>query len=183
MPVISTRTTLESHSVQTLKQESRITIRPASLEDIDTLGDLWYHQRCYHEQWDELYETAISGQQKWKEYIISCLSQSNQLVLVAEDDQKKIIGYIHGSFYPWPFSPFEIYGSLNTIAISPEAQGQGTGKKLVQKLLNWFKEQKIQHISVHVDYRNEGALHLYKNTGFRSYQHRLMLNLENSAVL
>ncbi|MFX0095135.1 MAG: GNAT family N-acetyltransferase [Candidatus Hodarchaeota archaeon] len=87
------------------------------------------------------------------------------------------MGYVHGSFYPWPMSPHKYYGSLNTIAIRPEAQGQGIGTKLVHQLLAWFQAQNIQYISVHVDYRNQPALRLYEKMGFRAYQQRLMMDL------
>ncbi|MFX0092600.1 MAG: GNAT family N-acetyltransferase, partial [Candidatus Hodarchaeota archaeon] len=131
------------------------------------------------EQWDELYETAGSGQLEWKKCILSCLNQQNHCVFVAVDHLGMIVGYIHGSFHLWPFSPFKVYGSLNTVAIRPVTQGQDIGKRLVRKLLDWFKLQKIQHISVHVDYRNQVALSLYEKVGFQPYQHRLMLNLRN----
>ena len=88
-----------------------------------------------------------------------------------------IVGYVHGSYHPWPISPFQCYGSLNTIAVAEEAQGQGIGKNLIRCLLGWFQMQKVQHISLFVDFRNQIALQLYQDMGFRSYQHRLMLTL------
>ncbi|MFX0093439.1 MAG: GNAT family N-acetyltransferase [Candidatus Hodarchaeota archaeon] len=177
MSTTLTQEGLEPQASQILQQRKKIQIRVAKLEDVEVLGELWFYQRCYHEQWDGLYETTASGQQEWKEFIQSCLIEQNHCVLVAEDSCGMIVGYIHGSFYSWPFSPFEVYGSLNTIAVSPETQRQGIGKKLVKKLVSWFRKKDIQHVSVHVDFRNEGAIHLYQTVGFRSYQHRLMLEL------
>ncbi|MFX0091457.1 MAG: GNAT family N-acetyltransferase [Candidatus Hodarchaeota archaeon] len=178
MATVLTRIVPESKRQSVLYRKSQFRIRTAKSEDIGALSDLWFYQRCYHEQWDKLYETVASGQQEWQENLKSSLKQPNHIVLVAEAKLGKILGYIHGSFYAWPFSPYEVYGSVNTIAISPEMQGKGLGKKLIQNLLDWFRKQEVQHISVHVDYRNEIALHLYKSAGFRSYQHRLMLSLE-----
>ncbi|MFX0094108.1 MAG: GNAT family N-acetyltransferase [Candidatus Hodarchaeota archaeon] len=170
--------TPKTHAEQISSQLTRVIFRSACLKDVEVLGALWLYQRSYHKQWDKLYETVVSGQKEWKEYIKSCLEQPNHCILVAEDRLGRVVGYIHGSFYSWPFSPNENYGSLNTIAVWFEAQGQGVGKKLVQRLLGWFKEQNIQHISVHVDYRNRVALQLYKDIGFRFYQQRLMLDLK-----
>ncbi|MFX0065846.1 MAG: GNAT family N-acetyltransferase [Candidatus Hermodarchaeota archaeon] len=154
-----------------------IRIRPANQEDIELLSKLWLYQRQYHEQWDNVYAMIPSAQQKWEEQLKEYLSQSNHRVLIAENMLGEIVGYVHGSFHPWPMSPFQHYGSLNTISVTEEAQDQGIGKKLVKTLLEWFETHQIQYISLHVDYRNQIALKLYHNIGFRSYQQRLMLNL------
>ena len=141
------------------------------------MSELWLYHRRYHEQWDNVYFTIPAAQQKWGEQLKRYLSQSNHCVLIAENVQGKVVGYIHGSFHPWPMSPFQHYGSLNTISVAEDAQGQGIGKKLVKKLLEWFKTHQIQYISLHVDHRNQIALKLYQDIGFRPYQQRLMLNL------
>ncbi|MFX0094860.1 MAG: GNAT family N-acetyltransferase [Candidatus Hodarchaeota archaeon] len=158
---------------------SLIRIRPAKLEDLEELGKLWLYQRQYHEQWDDLYVTNTTAQKTWIEQILVAIEKPNHCILVAEKDLGEVVGYIHGSFYPWPFSPKEYYGSLNTIVIAAEFQGQGIGKKLVQILLQWFRYHHIEHISVHVDYRNQRALKLYQQVGFRAYQHHLMLDITN----
>ncbi|MFX1536605.1 MAG: GNAT family N-acetyltransferase [Promethearchaeota archaeon] len=154
-------------------------MRLARSEDAKNLGKLWFAQRTYHQQWDELYASVPKAKHDWVKQFLTWLPQKNHCVLVAEDEYGQIMGYVHGSYHSWPLSPFEYYGSLNTIAVAEEARGCGIGKKLVNKLLKWFKERKIQHISIHVDYRNRIALNLYRSVGFRSYQHRLMLNLSN----
>ncbi|MFX0065127.1 MAG: GNAT family N-acetyltransferase [Candidatus Hermodarchaeota archaeon] len=177
MSIILDRAVSESQRLYISKNRDFLQIRPANLKDIETLGVLWFYQRCYHEQWDELYASVPSAQHDWKKLIESFLDQPNHCIFIAEDIDGKIVGYIHGSFHSWPMSPYQQYGSLNTIAVTPEAQGQGIGKRLVRTLLRWFKKQNIRHISIHVDYRNQIALKLYQSVGFRPYQQRLMLNL------
>ncbi|MFX1532777.1 MAG: GNAT family N-acetyltransferase [Promethearchaeota archaeon] len=159
------------------QQRCNIQIRPANPEDIEILGDLWFYHRGHHKQWDNLYAITPSAQKEWEKQLKGYLNQSNHCVLVAEEISGKAVGYVHGSFHAWPLSPFQYYGSLNTITVAKEAQGQGIGKQLVKDLLRWFKEQQIDHISLHVDYRNRVALQLYQDVGFRPYQHRLMLDL------
>ncbi|MFX1255599.1 MAG: GNAT family N-acetyltransferase [Promethearchaeota archaeon] len=171
------RVVSESRTIHISKNRDFIQIRSAGPKDIEMLGVLWFYQRSYHEQWDELYASIPSAQHDWKKVVESYFDQPNHCILIAEDTDGKIVGYIHGSFHPWPMSPYQQYGSLNTIAVIPEAQGQGIGKKLVRALLKWFKNQNIQHISIHVDFRNRIALKLYQDVGFRPYQQRLMLNL------
>lgn len=178
MSITSSSLSFRDQSPQNSQKSCSFQIRPAKWGDIPFLGDLWVYQRYHHLQWDKLYRTTASGLEEWKKYIQLCLEQSNHLILVAEDDLEKIVGYIHGSYYPWPFSPYEVYGSLNTLVINPEVKRRGIGKKLAKLLHIWFKKEGIRHISVHVDYHNTAALALYKKMGFRSYQERLICEIE-----
>ena len=168
----------ELQSPLILQEPVPIRIRPANQEDIELLSELWLYHRQYHEQWDNVYAMTPSAQQQWGEQLKKYLKQFNHCVLIAENMLGKVVGYVHGSFHPWPVSPFQHYGSLNTISVAEKAQGQGIGKKLVKTLLKWFEKNQIQYISLHVDYRNQIALKLYHDIGFRPYQQRLMLNLE-----
>ena len=115
-----------------------------------------------------------------KEGIEKALNIPTEQIFVAEDENGKLLGYVAGGIYPWPISPFQKYGSLNTIAVTEHSRRQGIGKRLALELLSWFQSEEIQHISIHVDYRNQGALQLYKSLGFREYQKRLMLDLDNN---
>ncbi|MFX1256059.1 MAG: GNAT family N-acetyltransferase [Promethearchaeota archaeon] len=157
--------------------DSSILIRKADILDLDHLRDLWIEQRNYHYELDSLYSYREESPQKWSEQIESILHSESQCVYVAVNSQGHILGYIHGGIYPWPISPYEFYGSLNTISVTQEARGQGIGKRLIMRLLDWFKDQGIEQVSLHVDYRNHVALELYYSLGFRHYQHRLMLSL------
>ncbi|MFX1535659.1 MAG: GNAT family N-acetyltransferase [Promethearchaeota archaeon] len=156
---------------------SSILIRKADILDLDRLRDLWIEQRNYHHDLDSLYAYTEESPQKWVEQIDNMLHSKFQCVYVAVNSQGHILGYIHGGIYPWPISPYEYYGSLNTVSVTQEARGQGIGKRLIMKLLDWFKDQGIEQVSLHVDYRNQRALELYYSLGFRSYQHRLILSL------
>ncbi|MFX1255941.1 MAG: GNAT family N-acetyltransferase [Promethearchaeota archaeon] len=178
MALILTDTVQDDRSTQDIRKSPlSFQIRSANQEDIEMLSELWIYHRQHHEQWDDLYTTISSAQQKWKEQLELYLNQSNHCVLVAEDLLGNILGYVHGSFHPWPTSPFQVYGSLNSITVLEDVQGKGIGKNLIKKLLEWFKIHQIQNISLHVDFRNEIALNLYQKVGFRPYQHRLMLRL------
>lgn len=119
---------IQTQKVDETKNREKLHVRPAQVEDAENLGNLWLLQRDYHRQWDELYESLPSARYDWVDQLISWLEQKNHCVLVAEDEQGEIIGYVHGSFYPWPMSPFEYYGSLNTISVAEELRGRGVGK-------------------------------------------------------
>ncbi|MFX0095582.1 MAG: GNAT family N-acetyltransferase [Candidatus Hodarchaeota archaeon] len=164
-----------------LEQESLIfvpsfTIRKAEISDLERLTELWLDQREYHCEYDNLYEYTEEAPHLWTEQIRRALFSETQCVYVAVIEGN-IAGYIHGAIYPWPMSPYKYYGSLNTIIISARFRGQGYGRRLVKRLLNWFKEKGIKYVSLHVDYRNQTALKLYHSLGFQNYQERLMATL------
>lgn len=173
---------IQDQSPKTLDQTSKIYIRSAQIEDTEILAELWLVHRNYHKQWSELYSYIPTAQSDYVNQLIIWFHEQNHCILLAEDEYGKILGYIHGSCHPWPVSPFEHYGSLNTITVVEEARGRGIGKKLVNKILEWFKEHQIQHVSLHVDYRNDIALNLYRGVGFQHYHHRLILNLNTEFI-
>ena len=176
-----TKSVIQDQSPKTFDQSCKISIRLAQIEEVEVLGELWLAHRDYHKQWGELYSYVPTAQLDWINQLIAWLHEQNHCIFLAEDEYGNVLGYIHGSYHPWPLSPFEYYGSLNTIAVLEEARGQGIGKKLVNRILDWFKEHQIQHVSLHVDYRNDIALNLYRGVGFHLYQHRLILNLNSES--
>ncbi|MFX0064758.1 MAG: GNAT family N-acetyltransferase [Candidatus Hermodarchaeota archaeon] len=173
-PKITTH--IESHSL--LKET--VKIREAKKGDLDQLGQLWLIQRTFHQKWDELYAIIPSATDKWKKGIEKALDIPTEQIFVAEDETGKLLGYVAGGIYSWPISPFQKYGSLNTIAVAENARRQGIGKQLALRLLGWFQKEGIRHIAIYVDYRNQVALQLYKSLGFREYQKRLILDLDNN---
>ncbi|MFX1532908.1 MAG: GNAT family N-acetyltransferase [Promethearchaeota archaeon] len=182
MSIILTKSVIQDQSSKILDQTSKIYIRLAQIEDTEILAELWLVHRDYHKQWSELYSYIPTAQSSWVNQLITWFNEKNHCILLAEDEYGNVLGYIHGSYHPWPVSPFEHYGSLNTITVVEEARGRGIGKKLVIRLLSWFKEHQIQHVSLHVDYHNDIALNLYRSVGFQLYQHRMILNLNSKSI-
>jgi len=56
--------------------------------------------------------------------------------------------------------------TLMNIAISPEKQGQGAGKLLLQFLLDFSRENAEQEVWLEVRASNQSAIHLYQKLGF-----------------
>ncbi|MBD3228773.1 MAG: GNAT family N-acetyltransferase [Candidatus Lokiarchaeota archaeon] len=87
------------------------------------------------------------------------------LFLVAEKpSSKKIIGFIMVSLT----KRFEdrITGLIYAIAINPDFQGHGIGKKLINAVLERLKRRKVPSLYLHVKESNEQAIFFYENLGF-----------------
>jgi ribosomal protein S18 acetylase RimI-like enzyme len=74
--------------------------------------------------------------------------------------RRKVVGYaICGAS--------EGRGFVQRLAVLPEAQGQGIGKRLLLDGLHWLRGLNANHIVVNTQVGNEAALALYRKVGFR----------------
>lgn len=167
---------------ESFESGSSFLIRHARLSDLKSLIELWIEQRQYHFSIDSLYTYNSESIQIWSKYIRKALNSNNQCVFVATSREGCILGYIDGAIYPWPLSPYKKYGSVNTISVTKAVWSQGVGTRLIEKLMSWFKEQNVNYVSLHVDFRNHRALKLYYSLGFRPYQQRLISYLRTKEI-
>lgn len=55
---------------------------------------------------------------------------------------------------------------LLTIAVHPDAQGRGLGKKMLQQVIDCAEQQQAEQVFLEVRESNAGAIALYENNGF-----------------
>ena len=68
-----------------------------------------------------------------------------------------------------------VYGHLDPeddkvwlgLAVTEKRQGQGFGKKMMQELMNFAEDHRLEKIHLSVDNDNAPAIHLYKKFGFQ----------------
>jgi ribosomal protein S18 acetylase RimI-like enzyme len=58
-------------------------------------------------------------------------------------------------------------GFVQRLAVAPEAQGRGVGKRLLLDGLAWLREAGAYQVAVNTQIGNDAALHLYLSVGFR----------------
>ena len=93
--------------------------------------------------------------------------------MVAESNGK-IIGYFAAKIEkPSPiFSPKRI-GKISRAFVLEEYRRLGIGKKAVKEILKWFKKNKIKHVEVTVDARNEIGVRFWQSLGFKEFMKRM----------
>ncbi|MEZ5271686.1 MAG: GNAT family N-acetyltransferase [Ilumatobacteraceae bacterium] len=64
-------------------------------------------------------------------------------------------------------------GFLQRLAVHPDAQGCGAGRRLVADSLHWLARWRVQRVLVNTPTDNERALALYLDTGFHRLPERL----------
>lgn len=116
------------------------------------LGDYIYIKKIWKETGLEQTETesldALAKQLAW----------DSELVLIAEDDGKAvgvIVGTIDGS-----------RGYFYRLAVDPQYQGKGFGRKLVEALEKRFIQKGVSRIFIMVNQENTKVLPFYNALGY-----------------
>jgi len=59
------------------------------------------------------------------------------------------------------------WGVIRTLAVDPDCHHQGIGTKLMEAVMQWFRDQRCEYIEVGTDQNNIAAIRLYEAAGFR----------------
>ena len=59
------------------------------------------------------------------------------------------------------------WGVLRSLAVDPDFHHQGIGTKLIERAMQWFREQRCEYIEVPTDQNNIAAIRAYEAAGFR----------------
>ncbi len=142
-------------------------IREAKLSDTEAIA------RVYVDSWKSTYKNIIPDSflermtyEKRIPQWINNISRANNYVYVAETNDGEIVGVADGG--KRETNQFENSGDLTSIYISKEYQGQGIGKKLVERLFSKFKELGYQRIFVEVLDDNKSKF-FYEKMGAEFY--------------
>ncbi|MEO5684232.1 MAG: N-acetyltransferase [Chitinophagaceae bacterium] len=101
-----------------------------------------------------------------KNFMDRAASAGIQLLIDNPDNTAEIVAEIH-CYHPLPQIFKSVFSEL-TIAVHPNFQGQGLGKKIFTYLLQWITVQRpdILRIELFTQESNEKAIALYKKIGF-----------------
>jgi ribosomal protein S18 acetylase RimI-like enzyme len=64
------------------------------------------------------------------------------------------------------YSPPGPYGRILSVAVAPEARGQGLSKELVARALAWLRTAEVQYVKLEVRPDNLPAVKTYRGLGF-----------------
>jgi ribosomal protein S18 acetylase RimI-like enzyme len=87
---------------------------------------------------------------------------------VCENDKKEIVGM---SFVVPHGNPTEIYDAkwcyIRFVSVAPEYTGQGIGRQLTEKCIQFARDSKEQTIALHTSEMMNNARHIYERLGFK----------------
>lgn len=94
------------------------------------------------------------------------LTYKDHKIIVVEDDNNKVVGYVHGQIYELLY--FDRMINILGIVVDKKYRGKGYGKRLMEKIEEWAKENKCNGIRL-ISNANRKEAHLfYDKIGYKS---------------
>lgn len=110
------------------------------------------------------YRDKEAMEQKQLDIAKEALNSNTSNIFVAVEDGE-FIGYIELTEQKDYFTG-EKQGYVSAIATSPNNEGKGVGKKLMQKAEEWTREKGLKVLVLEVFQNNERAIKLYEKLGY-----------------
>jgi ribosomal protein S18 acetylase RimI-like enzyme len=150
-----------------------IEITSGALGDVDALAPLWKAMVEHH-------RTVVAGQvpvrpagESWerrrREYVSWLEDGSGLLFLARREGADEVVGYAVCRLLPSgpTFDLGPVRGDVESLAVSPEARGEGVGTALLGAVRAELEARGCRHWSISVASDNAGAVRLYERVGFR----------------
>jgi len=152
-------------------------ILEAKEEDLSSIVRLGKKLADFHHQIDKYYSPSKKIEKSLRKYLLGRFGKKNFKILIAKE-KGKIIGFFTGSIERTRglVAPKKI-GNIETAYILEKYRREGIGKRMFDKLIEWFKENKIQHIRLRVDSRNKIGLSAWKKFGFFEFRKEMRFDL------
>jgi ribosomal protein S18 acetylase RimI-like enzyme len=155
----------------------KIKTRKAKKEDIEAIMGLNKQLADYHRKIDGYWKPSSKTRKSFKKHLSNIIQKKTVKILVAENDER-LIGYFIGSIEKaQPFVVPKKIGRISDAFVEEKYRELGIGKKMFGELIIWFKRNKIKHVELSVDSRNETAIRTWQNFGFREFMKKMRLDL------
>ena len=157
-----------------------VTIRPTTQKDVDELVELWKEFMKDPNSLDQPIPTHPENINRWREFVDKLIEEDPRQIQVAEQNGL-LVGYlICQKTVTTPLDMAYNWSYISDIYVRPTHRRQGIGKKLLQTTLEYLKSAGSEHTRLAVWHRNEHAIKLYKELGFREHMHILQSTIARS---
>jgi len=138
------------------KGDSHMSILKATLDDLDSLTELFDLYRMFYQQ-----KSNINGA---KAFIKDRLSNEESVIFIAFDENNPI-GFVQ--LYP-SFSSVSMKRTwvLNDLYVIESVRGKGFGEKLIKKAITFVGETGAKGVLLETNIENVPAKRLYEKVGF-----------------
>ncbi len=148
----------------------RVKIRIANKKDMGGLISLHTELYKFLSRNNKIYKTGKNTEANFFNYLRKNVYNKKVRILVAEYN-RKIIGFYIGEIEESSY----IYiskrsGVIHDGFVLDEYRRLRVGKKLLEKLMSWFKENGVKYVTVYVDSNNKVGYNAWKKYGFGELQ-------------
>ena len=101
-----------------------------------------------------------------KRQIEKLTNDENQHIIIGYEDEntRKIIGFVHAQMYESFYSNLGL--NILGLAVNPDFQGRGIGRKLMNKLEDYAVDNNISFIRLNSAMKREEAHKFYEHIGY-----------------
>ena len=142
------------------KTASKLKIERVREEELPELVEV------YLKAYKGLEEYAYTHPEDVKSYLNWLWNRDNEGFFTAKVGGK-IVGFVAGDANWFSKRERKRVGAIHEIVVLPEYQGQGIGKALMERVLNYFKEKGLDTAELWVGDENRKAFEFYKRFGFQ----------------
>ena len=128
---------------------------------------------CIRDSFNSAIPLLVAKKEKVKIRIVP-VSYTHLAIVYGAYDKSKLVGFIWG--YPRNFFD-EKRIFINCLVVNKEYEKQGIGKKLINRLEDFAKENKYDSIDLTVAPFNENAVGFYNHMGFESERIQMVKKL------
>ncbi|WP_291575764.1 GNAT family N-acetyltransferase [Clostridium sp. UBA4548] len=128
-------------------------------DEIEVIKDLWEKNRQYHESSSEYFKESyriMNFDERIKAF--SVFNKDTMKISVAKRNDE-YIGYCIST-------AIDGTGEIQSLHVNETYRGNGIGKKLVDKHIEWMNEKNCKVIGVTVSQENESTIRFYSKFGF-----------------
>jgi len=150
-------------------EASRVTIRPATRDDLPALGRLGALLVRAHHDFDpqRFFAATADTERGYARYLGTQLDVPTVIVLVAGRDGS-VLGYTYAGLEPIDYMALRgPAGAMYDIVVDPEVRGQGIGRALLDATLAALTALGAPRVVLSTAERNAAAQRLFARAGFR----------------
>lgn len=156
-------------------------IRRAEPRDLAAVGELGAALMRTHYDFDrDRFIAPGDGSQAsegYAQFLGSQLDEDGVLVLVAERDGK-IVGYAYAAVEPLSWKELrDECGFVHDLLVADDARRSGVGDALLDRAIDWLREQGMPRVVLWTSPHNESARRLFERRQFRPTMIEMTLEL------
>lgn len=135
--------------------------RDIQYSQISVIKNLWEKNRVYHENLSKYFGDNYSNiifEDRIKHF--SNFDSNHIKITIAENSENQIIGYCISTIDG-------IAAETHSLHVAEDARGLGIGKNLMNRHIEWMKNNSCTNITLTVAYENSNTISFYNSLGFK----------------
>ena len=142
-----------------------VVVRPGTATDLQAVGLLWNKLNDFHLSIGMHFSADDTSADAWIASFSRTLGRFTHLWVAEQDDQ--ICGFLLARLKKTPaYLGGVLVGEISDLYINDDLRGQGTGRLLVDKAMQYFVTENVHSVEVQIMAQNKPGLSFWNSLGF-----------------